>query len=398
MKPPAAIAVLFAVTILLPHCGESPPEVSFAEVRLDSIVSTIETNGRIEPETWMPVSAGREGIVRETPVSLGSSVRRGQLLAALTTGDAEVELDAAQARIEQARTELAMLEEGGSASALAAIESDLEAARLERDSAAEELAAIQRLERRGAATALQVSEAAARLKRADLRISALENKRATLVSKAERSDAKARLRQAQADARRASRRIALARIESPLDGILYRLEVRAGEFLQPGALVAHIGQMDRMKAFVYVDEPELGQVSVGMPVEITWDALPGRSWEGVVERVPAEVVALGTRQVGEVVVFIDNPGRSLPPQANINATIRSSVSENVPVIPKEALQRRETEVGVYVLGGDVLRWRPVELGVSNITHAEVLSGLSPGEKVALPGETPLADGMAVRPR
>ena len=60
--------------------------------------------------------------------------------------------------------------------------------------------------------------------------------------------------------------------------------------------MASIGKLDPVRVRVYVDEPELGRVTAGQSVRITWDALPGKEWTGVVEKRPTEVIALGTRR------------------------------------------------------------------------------------------------------
>ena len=57
---------------------------------------------------------------------------------------------------------------------------------------------------------------------------------------------------------------------------------------------------------------------------ITWDALPGHQWKGEVDKLPTQIVPLGTRQVGEVGCVIENPDRDLLPNANINADIQAS--------------------------------------------------------------------------
>jgi len=68
-----------------------------------------------------------------------------------------------------------------------------------------------------------------------------------------------------------------------------------------------------VRVWLYVDEPLLGRVAPGQPVTITWEALPGRQWCGAVEKMPADIRPLGSRQVGDVVSVIDNPGASCYP-------------------------------------------------------------------------------------
>jgi HlyD family secretion protein len=173
--------------------------------------------------------------------------------------------------------------------------------------------------------------------------------------------------------------------------------VREGDWLEVGALVARIGQVDRLKIVIYVDEPELGRVREGLPVEITWDALPERKWRAAVERMPTQVVPLGTRMVGEVWAVCENPSLDLPPGANVNVRIRSRVVENALTIPKAALRRRGDELGVYKLEGNRLAWRRVEIGATSEVKAEVRGGLAAGDAVALPVDRPLQPGMEVRP-
>jgi len=135
---------------------------------------------------------------------------------------------------------------------------------------------------------------------------------------------------------------------------------------------------------------------VGMAVAISWDAAPGESWKGEVEMMPAQIVAIGTRQVGEVRCGIENRDGRLPAGANVNVEIVAEVVENALSIPKEALRREGGKTGVFVRSGDQVRWREVELGTSSLTHVEVKNGLQEGEAVALPAEPPLADGEKIR--
>jgi len=136
-------------------------------------------------------------------------------------------------------------------------------------------------------------------------------------------------------------------------------------------------------------------VEVGQTVTITWDALPGKQWEGRVERKPTAIQALGSRQVGEVIVSIANDGRVLVPGTNVNAEIRCAVVDNALVIPKETMRHDSQGDYVYILKGDVVERRAVKKGVSSITQVQVVEGLSDGDAVALPGDTPVKPGDRV---
>ncbi len=122
-------------------------------------------------------------------------------------------------------------------------------------------------------------------------------------------------------------------LRAPISGVVYDLAARPGAYLETGDLVANVGQLDRLRVRVYVDEPELGRVRPGQPVTIRWQALPGKQWHGTVERKPASIQPLGSRQVGEVVCTIENPGRELIPGTNVDAEIRTAVAADALVIP-----------------------------------------------------------------
>jgi HlyD family secretion protein len=138
-------------------------------------------------------------------------------------------------------------------------------------------------------------------------------------------------------------------------------------------------------------------VAEGQPVTINWDALPGRAWQGQVERKPANIVGLGSRQVGEVLCTIDNPGRVLLPGTNVDAHIRTATVAQALTIPKECLRRDVNGVGVFSLRGGRLAWQAVSTGVSSVTRVQVTAGLAEGDQVALPTELSLHNGEIVTP-
>lgn len=374
-----------------------PPEIPFARPRVETIESVVTTNGKVEPASWMSVRAETAGVIASVSVEKGQRVKKGQVLAAMDMREARAELAAAEARIAQARAQIATLERGGAPAEIAAIEGDIARAEVDRAQAARELATLERLVAKRAATQAEADAARDRIARANAQIAAAEARRKALVSAADLESARARLADATAAAKLARERIALGTFAAPMAGTIFELAVRPGAYVQSGALIASIGDVDAVRAVLYVDEPDLGRVRVGQPVTITWDALPGREWAATVERVPTQVAPLGTRQVGEVVCRLDNPGGALLPGTNINAQIRTGRAESALTVPKEALRRQNGVTGVYVLEAARIRWRPVQLGLASVTRAEVLDGLAKDDAIALPAGQALSDGMAVTP-
>ena len=377
--------------------GQGPAEVPFTKATRETIVSTLNTNGKVEPIEWAPAHAVAGGPVQQIHVDRGQSVHSGQLLVTIAMPEVQSEIGTAQARIKAARAEIETLNQGGRASEQAEIESGAIRARSELATAQQELATLQRLAARNAATKAEVEAARRTVERSEQQLQSLERRRSALVTQPDRSAAQARLQEAQSGASAASQRLAAGRIQSPISGILYRLEVRPGGYVNPGDLVAEVGRLDQLRVRVYVDEPELGRVAKGMPVRITWDAMPGREWKGFVENVPLQVVSLGTRQVGEVICTIDNPDLTLIPGTNVNAEIRSSAAESAVTVPKEVLRRQGADTGVFVLEGSKLAWRPVRVGISSVTRVQIVQGLKEGEPVALPVERSIKSGDEVKP-
>ncbi|HVN06485.1 MAG TPA: efflux RND transporter periplasmic adaptor subunit [Bryobacteraceae bacterium] len=382
---------------LVYHRSSQVAEVPVSKVIRETLVSTLPTNGKVEPIEWQAIRVERAGLVDKVPVQEGQVISAGAPLAILSDTGLQADLDATQARLAQARADLAVIDQGGKQLELTGIESDLARQRALRDHDQKELASLQRLAAKQAATPEEVDETKTKLQTAQMGIEALEKRRAALVSAADKTVALARLRDAEAAVALARNRIAQTIIRAPIAGVVYGLAARPGAYLSAGDLVANIGRMDRMRVRVYVDEPELGQVREGEAVTINWDALPGRSWEGTVDHKPANIVPLGSRQVGEVLCTIDNPGRVLLPGTNVDAHIRTDTVPNALTLPKECLRRDAKGVGVFVVRGGRLAWRAVSTGASSMTRVQIRQGLAEGDEVVLPTDLTLHDGEAVAP-
>ena len=379
------------------HRNNDAPQVPFATVIRETLVSTLPTNGKVEPIEWQAVRVEQAGLVSKTPVQEGQTVSRGAPLAILSDTGLRADLDASEARVAQARADLATIDAGGKQLELTTIESDLARLRVEKDHGQKEYASLRRLADKQAASMLEVDEIKSKVQAADMGIEALEKRRAVLVTQSDKTVALARLRDAQTAVELAQSHIAQTVIHAPIGGAVYDLAARPGAYLNIGDLVANVGRIERLRVRVYVDEPELGRVEVGQPVTITWDAVPGRAWQGRVERKPANIVALGSRQVGEVLCTIDNPGRVLLPGTNVDAHIRTASVDHALTMPKECLRRDANGVGVFELRGGRLAWRTVRAGASSVTRVQILDGLAEGGEVALPTELALHDGEIVTP-
>jgi HlyD family secretion protein len=392
----AAIVVIGVIGWIAAHRGDAPA-VPFARAYRETLVSLLTTNGKVEPAEYAAVRSEVEAPVSRVPAERGQRVTAGAILAQLGTDAAESELAEANAAIAQARADLERFERGGDPAAMAEIENGIRKARLDVDVARREAEALERLVAKNAATRAELEAARDRVRQGEAEIQGLERKRANLLPPGNRAAIEARIQQGLTAAAVAQKRIEQSRVRSPIAGIVYNLPVKPGAFLHPGDLVAEVGKLEKLRAVLYVDEPDLGRVHLGAPVTVRWDGAPEGKWTGKVDRLPTQVAALGTRQVGEVICLIDNPERVLQPGANVDAEIRTAVAEGALTIPKEAVRREGPRTGVLVLQDGLVRWRDVRLGVSSLTRVQVLSGAAEGDAVALPGDRPVRDGDTVNP-
>ena len=391
----AAAAGLIGWAILRKN---APPTVGFARVHGETLVSTLSTNGKVEPFEWRAVHAETKGMAGQVSAAEGRPVEQGAVLATLTDPSAKASLDAAEAKVSEAQANLASLESGPKPAEVTEIENGVARAIVDLQQAERERAALERLAAQHAATGAEVTAAGDKVEQLHVQIAGLEKRRRTMPSRApDVAAARARLQDAQAALELVKGQAAQSEIHAPIGGVVYGLAIRPGAYLNPGDLVANIGLMNRLRVRVYIDEPELGRVAKQQPVTITWQALPGKQWQGVVEQMPTTIEPLGSRQVGQVICVIENPGRELVPGTNVDASIRTAVVERALAIPKETLHHDAGGDYVLLLKGDTLERRTVKTGASSVTRIQIADGLVEGDSVAMPSDTALKAGDRVAP-
>jgi HlyD family secretion protein len=159
-----------------------------------------------------------------------------------------------------------------------------------------------------------------------------------------------------------------------------------------------MADLTKVQVRAYFDEPEIGKLAVGLPIRIVWDALPLRSWQGHIARVPSTVITYTTRHVGAAIVTVDNADGTLLPDTNVTVTVTTSSTPDVLNIPREALHANGGQDFVYVLDGERLRRAPVKTGIITLTAIQIVDGLREGQTVALGTSNgqPIVDGVPVK--
>jgi HlyD family secretion protein len=369
----------------------------------DNLVSSISSNGKVEPIAPFVMRAPLDTFVEKVTGVEGQPVKKGQLLVELNVRDARAQLDDAQARLLRAQDELRAARGGGKADEAARVTADLAKAQGDRDRLLRNHDALQRLIAQQAATRdelaandLALSNAQAEVKRLSAAKQEFEHG-----VKLDAGRTALQVQQIQSEIASLRAKVASARITAPTDGTLYSLPVKTGDYVKTGDLLAEMADLHRVRVRAFIDEPELGGLVPNEPVKITWDALPNRTWTGRTEVIPKQVVPHGTRSVGELLCAVDNQKLELLPNINVDVKIHSNERTNVLTVPRAAVDAESGHRYVFVvtksaLGKSRLVRRELQLGIADSTNFEVISGLHENEMVALPGDAVLHDGMAVK--
>jgi HlyD family secretion protein len=254
------------------------------------------------------------------------------------------------------------------------------------------------LQQRGAASPAEVEAAQNRLKTADAQLNLLQQKLGNRYSQPEVVRVLAQAGEARAAYDAAQDLLAHSNVTAPRAGSVYSLPVKEGAYVNPGDLLVQVADLSRIQVRAFVDEPEIGRLAKGQRVTVTWDALPGRSWEGTVTRVPTTVTAVGSRTVGEITCAVDNHDLKLLPNVNVNVQVTTLQHSGVITVAREAVHEEDNEQFVYTIWRGSLKRVKVMTGLSDLTRVEVTSGLPEGAEVALGALNgqPLREGLSVR--
>jgi HlyD family secretion protein len=364
--------------------------------------SSINSNGKVEPIAPYVVRAQSDTFVEKVYVSEGQNVKKGQLLLTLNVKDAAAQLAQAKSKLLQAQDDLRSAQGGGKANQAAQISSDLAKAQAECDRLEREHDSLERLLANGAATKdeLAANELSLTKMKAEVERLTVAKKEFTRQLGLDASSSALAVQQSQSDVAAFEDKVRQGRITAPMDATLYSLPVKTGDYVKTGDLLAEMADLHKVRVRAFIDEPDLGGLEPNLPVRITWDALPDHSWQGRTENVPKQVVARGSRNVGELLCSVDNDKLQLLPNTNVNVRINSKERTNVITVPRGAVEAENGKRYVYVVQSSVgiskLEKREIQVGIADATSFEVIGGLKGDEIVALPGDVDLKNGMLVK--
>ncbi|MGB2625805.1 MAG: efflux RND transporter periplasmic adaptor subunit [Candidatus Acidiferrum sp.] len=388
---------------LIRASGKQPvAKISAMQPVREDIVSSISSNGKVEPISPTVIRAQSDTFIDRLHISEGQNVKKGQLLLELNVKEAAAQLAQAKSRLLRVEDDYRAARAGGRADESARVTGDLAKAAADRDRLQKNHDSLERLLAQGAATKDELATNDLALLKAESEVTRLTAVKQEFDRQAgiDSSRGSLSVEQAQSDVAVLEDKVRQGKIHAPVDGTVYSMPVRAGDFVKTGDLLLEMADLHKVRVRVFIDEPEMGALEVGLPVKITWDALADRVWQGTTETVPKQVVARGARSVGEMLCSVQNDKLDLLPNTNVNVVIRSKERSNVVTVPRGAVESEAGRKFVFLVrqgvGKSTLEKRLIEVGIADATNYEVVSGLSVGDVVALPGDVDLKDGMNVR--
>jgi HlyD family secretion protein len=369
-----------------------------AQATRAELIITVPTNGRVEPEVNYPVISPIATTVKAVYVQQGDQVLAGKLLMELDDVEARARVATAESGVKAAEAALEAAIRNGTQAERQASAADIARNQLERDQAQHDLDALFKLESTGAASRGEVAAAQERLDSAKASLQASDESAKSRYSPVEVERARAALADAEANLAAARQVEAKTTIRAPIAGTVYAVNAGRSEFIEQGKLLLDMADLHHLRVRAYFDEPEIGRLAVGQSIQIKWDAKPELSWQGHIIRIPSTIITYGTRNVGEVLVQIEDADGELLPDTNVTVTVTTEREANALTIPRDALHPEGGKTYVYKVVGDQLVRTPVVTGTPSLTQAPILSGLKEGDWVAT-GTTngvPLQEGIPIQ--
>ena len=362
-----AIVVVLAVVAFLLSGNKKKEQVQFntAEVAPANIVNTVSATGTIEPVTSVTVGTQVSGIVSKLYVDYNSVVKKGQVIAELDKSNLTSELNSAKASLEQSKASLASAESSLS----------YQTANFRRNKALYQKGLISGNDYESARLSYQT---------------ALANV----------SSARDQVASAQEQVKKAQTNLSYATITSPIDGIVLSKSVEEGQtvaasFSTP-TLFTIAKDLTNMQVVADVDEADIGNVKVGERVTFTVDAYPDNTFSGTVKQVRQEATTTNNVVTYSVVITAPNADLKLKPGLTATVTIYTQENKGVLSVPSKALRftpEKETVGGmkikdianaknkVWTIEGNTVVAHRVNIGMTDGSHTQILSGIRRGAKV-----------------
>ncbi len=183
-------------------------------------------------------------------------------------------------------------------------------------------------------------------------------------------------------------------IRAPMDGIVDRLYIDVGQYLQSADPVAEIIEIDRVKVVVGIPESDVADVRQLTHFTISVDALGGQTFEGTYHHL--NKTADSFARLYNLEIAVDNlDGQLLPDMFARVAIIKKEIPDGM-AVPLYALLNINASNAVFIMDQGFVRLQPVDVGIQDGWRMEVRNGLKPGDQVVVVGQRSINDGEAVK--
>ena len=173
-------------------------------------------------------------------------------------------------------------------------------------------------------------------------------------------------------------------IVSPMDGTILAVTAEVGEN-DSGSFIT-LADLHQLYMEIFLDETDMDKIDLDYQVEVIFDALPDHVFSGRVVQVDPSLYTSGPISTVKGLVKLDESATTafinLLLGMNAAVDVIGGRAEGVALVPVEALRELSPgEYAVFVMEEGELKLRPVEVGLSDLTFAEIKSGLEIGEVV-----------------
>ncbi|WP_287129206.1 efflux RND transporter periplasmic adaptor subunit [Candidatus Cyanaurora vandensis] len=346
--------------------------ISTAAVQVRPVLKTMDVSGSVAP--WEQLQVGSEvgGLrIAQVPVEEGQRVRRGQVLAVLNSDVLQAQVRQAQARLVNAQAQVRQQQANLKQNQARLIESD---ANYQSALSLSERGALSDQETRARRTAFESTQA-----QVD------QAQQGIAVAQSVVAESKAAISQYQAQ-------LAQTRILAPDNGWILKKDAYIGNISAVGTPLFTMARQSRLELNAQVPEADLPRLKVGQRVTVVSDADSSLKASGTIRQVGP---AIDTTSRQAVVKIALNGNERLRPGMFVRAQVQVATVNSL-TVPAQAVSMRQDAAQVFVLTGNKVQVRPVQVGERTGVLVEILSGLKAGERVVAAGGGYLKNGDTVK--
>jgi HlyD family secretion protein len=380
-----ATLLIALVLVAATRGGNKIDSSKLAKVDRGDLAKNVVATGKIQAITQVDVKSKASGIVKKLYVDYGQMVTKGQVLA-------ELDKEEIQARVNQQRASL----EAAEAAANGAV-ADLQRAKV--DAEGPDVPMLKRAYDRARQMSKEGVISDAALDDAHKNYEMAVNKQK--LAQANEAVAQAKVREAQAQVSQSRAMLAQtdeefrnSTITAPIDGMVLSRNVEVGDAVSSilvlgssATLVMTLGDIREVYVKGKVDESDIAKVYLGQEARIKVESYKDRTFGGKITKISPMGVEKDNVTTFEVRVSIDNSKGELKPMMTANAEILLEEHKNVLMVPEGALiydRERKASIEIPDPGSrDGKKKISVQVGISNGSKTELLSGLKEGSDVIL---------------